>query len=243
MNLAEIAKLTADEAEAVKFVERLRWPEGYPVCPHCGGMERIYNLSKTRLGLWKCGQCRKQFTARIGTIFEDSPIPLSKWLLAIHLMCSSKKGVSASQISRELGITYKSAWFLCHRIRLAMTKEPLASKLGGGGQIVEADETFVGGKLANNKHRGYKAKPKSVVLTLVERDGEVRSFPIPGANRQSIHPVMRAHIDGTAHIMTDESLAYPGIGRHFASHEAVNHSKEYVRGIVHTNLLSPITHS
>lgn len=235
MNLAEIAKLTADEAEAVRFVERLRWPNGEPQCPHCGGVDRIYDLSKTRLGLKKCGQCRKQFTARIGTIFEDSPLPLSKWLLAIHLMCSSKKGISAAQIGRELGITYKSAWHLCHRIRLAMTKEPLAGKLGGAGEIVEADETFVGGKAGNNKHWGYKAPEKITVLTLVERDGDVRSFPIPNRRKGVLHDVMKANIDGAAHIMTDKAFAYPGLSKHFASHHAINHSQEYVRGIIHTN--------
>jgi transposase-like protein len=235
MNLSEIAKLTADEGAAVAFVERLRWPDGHPRCPHCDEMERIYDLSRTRLGLKKCGHCRKQFTARIGTIFEDSPIPLSKWLLAIHLMCSSKKGISASQIGRELGITYKSAWFLCHRIRLAMTKEPLASKLGGGGGIVEVDETYVGGKPANNKHRGYKTKPKMAVLTLVERDGEARTFPIPTAKQHVVQPIMRAHIDGEAHIMTDAAGGYPGTDQYFRSHGVVNHKTEYVRGVIHTN--------
>jgi transposase-like protein len=234
MNLSELVKITADETKAVALFEGMRWPNG-PYCPHCGGTDRLYDLSKTRLGLKKCGHCRKQFTARVGTIFEDSPLPISKWLLAIHLMCSSKKGVSAKQIERELGITYKSAWYLCHRIRLAMTKEPLASKLGGAGEIVEADATYVGGKAGNNKHKGYKAKPKSVVLTLVERDGEVRAFPVPAERKGVLHPIMQANIDGAAHIMTDKSFAYPGLKKHFASHHAVNHSMEYVRGIVHTN--------
>lgn len=234
MNLSELAKITANEEEAFKLVEQLRWPTG-PVCPHCGGVDRIYDLGKTRIGLKKCGHCRKQFTVRVGTIFEDSPLPLGKWLLAIHLMCSSKKGVSAAQIARELGIQYKSAWFLCHRVRLAMTKEPLASKLGGGGEIVEADETYIGGKPGNNKHFGYKPKPKRIVLTLVERDGDVRSFPIQKATKRTVQPIMRHMIDGAAHIMTDSAFTYPGLAADFASHHTVNHSKEYVRGVVHTN--------
>ncbi|MDE2104696.1 MAG: transposase, partial [Patescibacteria group bacterium] len=130
MNLAQLAKIAADETAAFEYVEKLRWPNG-PTCPHCGAVDRLNRLTgvkdkkgNIRPGLWKCYHCRGQFTVRKGTIFEESPIPLGKWVLAIHLMCSSKKGISANQLKRELGISYQSAWFLCHRIRLAMAQEP-----------------------------------------------------------------------------------------------------------------------
>jgi transposase-like protein len=142
MNLIELSAVVADEAKAFEMIERIVWPHGL-VCPHCGDDGRIYDLSKTRIGLKKCGRCRKQFTCRIGTIFEDSHVPLGKWLLAIHLMCSSKKGISAKQLERDLAITYKSAWFMCHRVRHAMTQEPLRGRLSGGvvNKVVEIDET------------------------------------------------------------------------------------------------------
>ncbi len=176
MDLSDLAPLVADEDKAIAYVESLRWPDGQAVCPHCETKGRAYRLKgkSTRKGLWKCGACRKQFTVRIGSIFEDSPIPLGKWVLAIHLMCSSKKGISSHQIKRELGISYQSAWFLTHRIRFAMTKEPLASLLGSEGQIVEVDETYIGGEPKNNLHKGHKRKKKAIALTLVERDGDVR---------------------------------------------------------------------
>jgi transposase-like protein len=175
MNLAELSVVVCDEAKAFELVERLRWPNG-PVCPHCGAMDRIYALEgvkdkrgRQRHGLKKCGHCRKQFTVRVGSIFEASPIPLGKWLLAIHLMCSSKKGISSNQIRRELGVSYQTAWFLTHRIRLAMTVDPLKSLLGEGGGIVEIDETFVGGRAGTNLHRNRTAEAgrKTIMMTLV----------------------------------------------------------------------------
>jgi len=151
MNLAQLAEIAADEAKAFAFVEGIRWPDG-PVCPHCGGMDRVYVLKgvkdkkgRERHGLKKCGHCRKQFTVRVGSIFEDSPIPLGKWVLAIHLMCSSKKGISSNQLKRELGISYQSAWFLTHRIRLAVTIEPLKSMLGKAGcRVTSKSSNFAG---------------------------------------------------------------------------------------------------
>jgi transposase-like protein len=184
MNLAELSAVVSDEAKAFELVERLRWPEG-AVCPHCGiaGSARKLPPQRTKPskkhpkgkpvhGLWKCYSCRKQFTVRVGSIFEDSPIPLGKWLLAIHLMCSSKKGISSNQIRRELGVSYQTAWFLTHRIRLAMTVDPLKSLLGQGGGIVEIDETFVDGKVANNMHRNKTATvgQKTIVMTLIDRE-------------------------------------------------------------------------
>jgi len=242
MNFADLAPYFADEERAIELVEGLMWPNG-PVCPHCGGVDKAYRIKgKTaRPGLLKCGHCRKQFTVRVGTIFESSHIPLTKWLIAIYMMCSSKKGVSANQLHRALGISYKAAWFLCHRIRYAMTQPPLVGKLSG---IVEADETYIGGR-ARGGPRGRGAHNKAIVMALLERDGQVRTFPVPNIKRETLQSVIRLNVEDTAHIMTD-SLAsylasYKGLGKHFASHDAVDHSKEYVRGmeyvrgIVHTN--------
>lgn len=236
MEIQEVAQALVDENKAVELVERMRWPNG-PICPHCGEHVRIYALrgKTTRLGLRKCGRCRKQFTVRVGTIFEDSHIPLSKWLYAIRLMCSSKKGVSANQLMRELGITYKSAWFMCHRIRVAMTKPPLSGKLGMEGQIVEVDETYIGGKAGNNKHKDFTPKEKPIVMTLIERDGDVRTVKLPNTKRGTLQTVVRMNVCEAAHIMTDSHTGYPGLKKHFRMHDTVNHSQEYVRGIIHTN--------
>lgn len=239
MNIKEIAKFVNDEKAAIAFVEGLRWPNG-PVCPHCGSGEKVYALEgkTTRAGLRKCGKCRKQFTVRVGTIFEDSHIPLGKWLYAIFQMCSSKKGVSANQLKRELGLTYKSAWFLCHRVRLAMSQPPLIGMLGSGGKTVEIDETYIGGKVSNNTRKqrlGSGHVGKAVVMTLIERDGEARTFHTPDARARSLRPVIRIAVSDTAHVVTDQYQAYFGIGKHVASHKVINHSKSYVRGIIHIN--------
>lgn len=240
MNIKQISEVLNDERAAFRLFERIIWPDGNPVCPHCGNPDGKpqYDLSKTRPGLRKCGACRKQYTARVGTIFEDSHIALGAWLVAIHRMCSSKKGISAAQLQRELGISYKSSWFMCHRIRLAMTQPPLSDKLGGPGTsgIVEVDETFVGGKYENNPHKGYKHKAKAIVMTLVERDGRARAIPIKRREKSHMQWPIRENVDGSAHIMTDKHKSYVGIDQHFASHGAVDHgAKEFVRGILHVN--------
>ena len=236
MNFAEFAPYFAEESKAIGFIERLIWPDG-PVCPHCGAYERQGHIKgkSARPGLRKCGECRKQYTYKIGTVFEGSHIPATKWLMAIYMMCSSKKGVSAKQIERGLGISYKSAWHLCHRIRLAMTQEPLKGKLGVGGGVVEVDETYIGGKPSRNFHKSHTPQPKPIVVALIERDGRVRTFPMPHAQKGPLQALVRMNVDSTAHIMTDMARAYHGIGKHFASHGAINHSKEYVRGVIHTN--------
>ena len=162
--------------------------------------------ARVRHGLLKCGHCRKQYTVKVGTIFESSHIPMAKWLMTIYLMCSSKKGISAKQIERTIGVSYKAAWLMCHRIRLAMTQEPLMGKLGAGG-IVEADETFIGGNKKNNKHRrkpGSRACEKTAVLTLIDREGEARTFKIPNTKKGTLQAIVRPNVDGTATIMTDE---------------------------------------
>ena len=194
MNFADLAPYFSDEAKAIAFIERLIWPDG-PVCPHCHATERQGRIEgkSARPGLRKCGVCRKQYTVKVGTIFEDSHIPMTKWLMAIYMMCSSKKGVSASQIQRSLGLSYKSSWFLCHRVREAMKKEPLLSKLGSGGGTVEVDETFVGGDPANNlrKKRIKFQSDKLPVMALIERSGEARLFPMPDV-KFSHHANIRA---------------------------------------------------
>ena len=244
MNAITFAPLFADEAKALAFIESKIWPDGKPICPHCEATESQYSLSNTgkgktgaRLGLRKCGKCRKQYTVRVNTIFEDSHIPLNKWLFAIYLMCSSKKGISANQLKRELGISYRSCWFMCHRIREAMTQQPLAGMLGSGGKIVEVDETFVGGKPGNNMHRNKTkaAGKKTTVLTMIERDGEVRALVVPDRKRGTLLPLINPLIDTNAQIMTDTHGAYDRLRSTFKKHQRVNHSETYVRGIVHTN--------
>lgn len=244
MNLAQLTKIVSDEAAAFAYVESLRWPNG-PTCPHCGATDRINRLEgvkdkkgNARPGLWKCYHCRGQFTVRKGTIFEESPIPLGKWVLAIHLMCSSKKGISANQLKRELGISYQSAWFLCHRIRLAMSQEPMASLLGGENKFVELDETFVGGKPKNNKHRNKTAKAgkKIAVMTLIDREGRAVALKVPNVKKATLQKIAQPMVDKSATIVTDSHLAYEGIDQHFAAHHTVDHSKQFVRGVIlHTN--------
>ncbi len=242
MNIAELAPYFSDESAAISFIESQMWPDG-PVCPRCGGTDKIYRIApnpeeRVRYGLHKCGPCKRQFTVKVGTIFEGSNIPMTKWLIAIYMMCSSKKGVSANQLHRALGISYKASWFLCHRVRLAMAKEPLVGKLGAGGGIVEIDETFVGGKFRNNPHKGRKGrgtKGKVAVMTLIDREGEARTFRVPNTKKGTLQAVTIPNVDGTAHIITDEHASYKGLAKHFASHEVINHSKEYVRGVIHTN--------
>jgi len=234
-----------DEAKAFEHIEGTLWPYG-PVCHHCGSMDKHYKLVGVRSkpskknphgverhGLYKCAACRGQFTVRMGTIFEESHLPLHKWLQAIHLMCASKKGISAHQMHRILEVKYETAWFLCHRIRLAMASGDL-TPMGGNGKVVEADETYIG-KLTGSPTKGGTAH-KNVVLTLVERGGKARSFHVETARADQIMPIVRKNIARETAIMTDESGVYRHVGKEFASHEFVTHSKdEYVRGNVHTN--------
>ena len=216
-----------DEAAAYAFVEARIWANGR-VCSHCGVVDKSGALKgkSDRIGLYKCYACRKKFTVKVGTIFEDSHIQMRDWLTAIHLICSSKKGVSSNQIHRTLGITLKSAWFMTHRIREALRSGDLAL-MGGVSRTVEIDETFIGRK------PGFEAKPgwvyhKNTVLTLVERGGSVRSFHIDAATNENIVPIVRANLDRESHLMTDEARRYEAIGEQFASHSVVDHSrKEY----------------
>ena len=228
-----------DEAEAFRHLESVLWPEG-PVCPHCGSLNaKHYDLGKTRLGLRKCAEkgCRKQFTVKVGTVFESAHIPLNKMLQAVYLMTSSKKGISAHQLHRVLEITYKSAWFLAHRIREAMRDGALAP-MGGAGGIVEIDETIIGKFEGAPKRLGVGGGRtwRNSVLALVERGGAARTFHVEGVSMAKLVPIIRANVAKETVVMTDEWSAYRRLGEDFAAHHSVNHSaKEYGRGIVTTN--------
>lgn len=228
-----------DTEKARRYLERSRWPDG-PVCPHCGTIgERITKVEGTkqshRPGLYHCNECGKQFTVTVGTVYEASHIPLHKWLLATHLMTASKKGISAHQLHRMLGITYKSAWFMAHRIREAM-RDFNPGPLGGPNKVVEADETYVGGKARNRKGRVPR---KEAVFSLVERDGRVISQHVAEVSAKTLRKALVTQIDRKSYLMTDEAMVYIGVGREFSGHGSVNHSiEEYVRGgFWHTNTI------
>ncbi|MCH7540339.1 MAG: IS1595 family transposase [Proteobacteria bacterium] len=217
-----------DEDKARKHLEASRWPNG-PYCPHCGTTNVHRMAGKTQSGMFLCRECRSKFTVRVGTIFERSHIPLRKWLLGFRLMAASKKGMSAHQLHRSLGITYKSAWFMAHRIREAMTN-PNASPIGGENKVVEVDETFIGGKAKNRAYRKTPPK-KQAVMTLVERDGEARSFHVANVSAKALRPAIVKTASRKSYLMTDESRSYVRVGREFAGHGTVVHSaNEYVRG-------------
>jgi transposase-like protein len=214
-----------NEEAAFAHLEGVLWPDA-PICPHCGSINaKHYDLRKTRIGLRKCCEkaCRKQFTVRVGTVFESAHIPLHKTLQAVYLMTSSKKGVSAHQIHRILDVTYKTAWFLCHRIREAMRGGDLAP-MGGAGSIVEIDETFIGRKEGAVVKQGVGHK--HVVLTLVERGGSVRSFHVDSVKKEDVLPIIRANLSRESHVMTDEAPRYRQLGDEFADHSSVDHSRD-----------------
>ncbi|HKC03846.1 MAG TPA: IS1595 family transposase [Sphingomicrobium sp.] len=224
-----------DEAKAFAYVEQRVWPEG-PHCPHCGGVERIGKMQgkTTRHGLYKCYQCRKPFTVRMGTIFESSHVPLHIWLQAMYLIAGSKKGISSNQLHRTLGVTLKTAWFLSHRIREAMREGDLAP-FGQGGGAVEVDETYIGRKAGVGFPKGGWGH-KMTVLGLIDRNtGRSRLFHVDKGGAQ-IHSIVLGNLSREARLMTDEHTMYKKIGREFAEHSAVHHyNKEYVRGDVTTN--------
>ena len=223
-----------DEAIALAFIEARIWPNG-PVCPRCGEKNRIGRLNgkTTKLGMCKCYACRKPFTATVGTVMESSHIPLHVWLQAMHLLCASKKGISTQQLHRTLGITFKSAWFLSHRIREAM-KTLHVAPMGGAGMTVEADETFIGRKSTS---RAYEPPGvKQAVFALVQRDGGVRSFHVPNVTAANLRPIIAKHANTDSRFQSDESPIYSIPGTLYAYHGVVNHSaKEYVRDDDYTN--------
>jgi transposase-like protein len=223
-----------DDQAAREHLEALRWPKG-PVCPHCGGADRQSRLEGKahRPGLLFCGHCRQQYTVTVGTVFEDSKIPLHKWVFATHLLCASKKGMSSKQLERMLGVTYKTAWFMSHRIRKAMETTP-KGLMGGSGGTVELDETFYGRKPGRDVRRGHEHK--LVVFSLVERNGGVRSFHVPNVTAKTLKPILQAQVSKTAKIMTDDAGQYRIMGIPAEQHATVNHKLgEYARGNVHTN--------
>ena len=227
------APIFHDEAKATAHLEASRWPDG-AFCPHCGST-RVHRMGgKTQAGMFLCNDCRDKFTVRTGSVMERSHVPLHKWLLATHIMAASKKGMSASQMARMIGVTYKTAWFLCHRIREAMDMD--TGPLGGGSGVVEADETYVGGKSKNRATR-YPA-PKKAVVALVEREGNVRSFHVANVNAKTVRGLIVTNVQRDAHLMTDESHVYTSVGKEMGGHNTVNHSaKEYVTygGFKHSN--------
>jgi transposase-like protein len=239
MNLTDEIFQDADAARA--HLEATRWPEG-PICPHCGVVDQATNVGgkSARKGCYQCNACRDQFTVTVGTVFERSKVPLNKWLLATYLLSSSKKGYSAHQLHRTIGVTYKTAWFMFHRIREAMV-ESNPGPMGGEGKFVEVDETYVGGT-ESNMHKSKRAPKdiamdrKQAVVTLVERNGAARSFHVANVTVKNLRTALVTNIDRKSHLMTDGYMAYRGIGREFASHGSVNHQKgEYARGSTHSN--------
>ena len=263
--ITDIAPYLSDEKAAHELLEQIRWPEGV-TCPlevvdeetgevtSCGGTE-VYEVNQTRRVVdkktgkkktvasgrkqWKCKSCRQKFSVTSRSIFEGTRLPLGKWVYAIHQMCASKKGKSANQLADELGITYKSAWFMCHRIREAMLQEPLAGMLGKGEDaIVELDETYVGGKKRNNRHRNRTAKAgkKTAVMTLIDREGDVKTVKVPNVRKATLQDLAKPIVDRSANIVTDAHLSYEGLDQHFHSHHTVNHDQTFVRGVIfHTN--------
>lgn len=251
LTLSKIAKMYSDEEAAYLYLESIRWANGV-VCPHCGAIDKAYCLEPqngtrvTRTGkksyhrVWKCGECREQFSVLVGTIFEDSKIALSKWLLAFHEMSADKNGISSHELARKLDITQKSAWHLAHRIRYAIARPPLSDKLQG---TVEADETYFGGK-AKFMHKAKREREiqgrgtvgKVPVFSIVNRGGEVRSQVIAEANSETVRQPLTENVDTQATLNTDTSPIYNQVGKEFAKHETVDHGKEeYVRGTAHIN--------
>lgn len=253
-NLASPRFIDADAAR--EHLEALHWPNG-PVCPHCGSVDakrlpdqrgkpsKRFPEGSVRKGVVQCNGCRQQFTVTVGTVFSDSKVPLNKWLLAVHLLCASKKGISAHQLHRMLGVTYKTAWFMAHRIREAMAGDGFAP-LGGGGKIVEADETYYGhvedktrGKTTIRGKRGLGGKRP--IVSLVERGGSVRSFYAGVATKETVNGILKANVAKETRLHTDESRLYGDAKAHFAEHLTVKHSAgEYVNledRSIHTNTI------
>jgi transposase-like protein len=237
--LQEAIVYFADPERAFVFAVSLCFPDGKVICPRCGGKE--HRFVRTRL-IWFCKSCKKQFSLKVGTIFEDSPIGLDKWMTAFWMLCNCKNGISSMELHRTLGITQKSAWFMLQRLRLAMQDKFYTTKLGGGGEGVEVDETFIGGK-ARNMHKSRKAKlsgrvddDKAVVVGFMERGGRVRTQIVQKRQKQNMQPLVREHVQAGAALYTDALKSYIGLDKHY-EHEVIDHAVEYVRGKVHTNTI------
>lgn len=235
--------ITTDETAARAYFEGIRWPNG-PFCPHCGSTDKVYRLEgkSHRPGLFHCNACAGQFTVTTGSVMESSHIPLNKWAFGFRLYAASKKGFSAHQLHRMIGITYKSAWFMAHRIREAMD-EPKTEPMGGSGKTVETDETFIGG-LEKNRHNikrkrmGTGQSGKETVASLVERGGKVRSFHIGEVTQKNLRTALKGHIHKDSRIVSDNAVTSLWVEREFGNHHTVSHKhKEYVRGDIHTNTI------
>ncbi len=239
MNLTDPIFTDADKAR--EHLEATRWPQG-PICPHCGVVNEATHVGgkAARAGCYQCNACRSQFTATVGTVFESSKVPLNKWMLATYLMSASKMGYSAHQLHRTIGVTYKTAWFMAHRIRAAMSHADPAP-MGGAGKVVEADETYIGGKEGNKhankrKPRDLAREAKQKVVTLVQRSGSARSFHVANVTSKTLRDALVTSVHRATDLMTDGHPGYVSVGREFASHSSVDHSAgEYVRGSVHSN--------
>jgi transposase-like protein len=229
----------SNEQTCIDAVAAMRWTNGKPVCPSCENKEHYYLATQKR---WKCKECWKQFSVKVGTIFEDSPIPLQKWLLAMWMIGNCKNGVSSWEIHRAIGITQKSAWFMMHRIRLSMHSGSLEMKLGANGKQVEVDETFIGGK-ARNMHRSRRRKlmqnqrgviNKTIVFGMLERGGKVKAHVVGKRDKDTLHPIIKQYVSEGSTLYTDEWVSYDGLQDKY-SHEVINHAENYVNGLVHTN--------
>jgi transposase-like protein len=232
-----LLKIYTDEEAAREHLEALNWPDG-PICPRCGAVNEATKLEgkSTRPGVYKCRPCEKPFTVTVGTVFERSKIKLNAWVHAVDLYTASKKGFSAHQLHRTLGVTYKTAWFMAHRIREAM-RDPDPTPMGGSGKVVESDETYIG-KLEGAPTGRRKPGPafRNIVMTLVERDGSARSFHINSTTLNEITKIVRDNVKAETIVNTDEGVWYKQLGAHFLSHDTVNHSQEeYARGDITTN--------
>ena len=234
--LQQAIRYFSDERVCIDTVAALRWPNG-PECPACGHKEHYYLKTQKR---WKCKDCHKQFSVKLGTIFEDSPISLDKWLIALWMLVNCKNGISSYEVHRALGITQKSAWFVLHRLRLA-TQRKSVSKLGGPDKGVEVDETFIGGLARNMHQEKYKrritdprSKGKTPVLGMIERDGEVRAWVVPDVRKRTIQPEIHKNVNATSAIYTDALLSYWGLNETYI-HQTIDHATKYVDGQVHTN--------
>lgn len=227
----------SDEQVCIDTIAALRWPNG-PVCPKCGSTEHYYLATQRR---WKCKECYKQFSVKMGTIFEDSPISLDKWLAALWMLVNCKNGISSYEVGRDLGITQKSAWFVLHRLRLALQSGSM-ERMGGNGKHVEVDETFIGGAARNmhrDKHRrritDTGTKDKTPVMGILERGGEVRAMMVPTRRKHHLQAEIRRHVKAGSAIYTDALLSYQGLKHQDFKHEVIDHAEKYVDGQVHTN--------
>jgi transposase-like protein len=237
--LQEAIVYFADPQQAFDYAVSLRWPDSKVSCPRCGSDKNYF--IKTRK-LWLCRGCNRQFTFKVNTIFEDSPIGLDKWMMAFWMLTNCKNGVSSMELHRSLGVTQKTAWFMLQRLRLAMQDSFFGTKLGGNGRGVEVDEAFIGGK-ARNMHKSRKAKltgriddDKAVVVGFMERGGKVRTQIVTKRRKQNMQPLVREHVEAGAALYTDALKSYIGLDKHY-EHEVIDHAVEYVRGRVHTNTI------